>query len=114
MATLCVELRRNARAPRVAQTSVCVLFSAPTRIKTTQAEACATGLPQNSREKSALESMLQRENVCGSWLQPRHKFCRMSAALAAGFWLEELPHRDASRLKPASVGRTEDPWNGQG
>jgi hypothetical protein len=54
MATLCVELRRSARAPLVAQTSVCVLFSASTQIKTTQAEACATGLPQNSREKCAL------------------------------------------------------------
>jgi hypothetical protein len=51
MVTLCVELRRSARAALVAQTSVCVLFSAPTQIKTTQAEACATGLPQNSREK---------------------------------------------------------------
>jgi hypothetical protein len=56
MATLCVELIRSARAPLVAQTSVCVLFSAPTQIKTTQSAPadCATGLPQNSREKYAL------------------------------------------------------------
>src|SRR5580704_6809200 len=57
MATLCVELRRSARAPLVAQTSVCVLFSAPTQIKITQAEACATGLPHNSREKCALDGV---------------------------------------------------------
>jgi hypothetical protein len=54
METLCVELRRSASAPQVAQTSVCVLFSALTQIKTSQAEACATGLPQNSREQCAL------------------------------------------------------------
>jgi hypothetical protein len=47
-----IETQRE--GPLVAQTSVCVLFSAPTQIKTTQAEACATGLPQNSSEKCAL------------------------------------------------------------
>jgi hypothetical protein len=57
MATLCVELGRSKRAPRVAQTSVCALFSAPTQIKISQAEACATGLPHNSREKCALDGV---------------------------------------------------------
>jgi hypothetical protein len=35
----------QSRRIQVAQTSVCVLFLAPTQIKTTQAEACATRPP---------------------------------------------------------------------
>jgi hypothetical protein len=38
-------------------------------------------------------SVWQRENVCGSWLQPRHKRRRMSAALAAVFLFLQFSHR---------------------
>jgi hypothetical protein len=37
----------------------------------------------NRLVRAALDSVWHRENVCGSWLQPRHKRRRMRAALAA-------------------------------
>src|SRR3990172_9732299 len=41
----------------------------------------------------ALESVWQLGNLCGSRLQPRHKTCGMSAALASEVSIRRLSHR---------------------
>jgi hypothetical protein len=60
MSTFRVELRRNARLRVVAQTVR--FFQRPAQIKTTQAEACATGPPQISRERFGLETRPKRRD----------------------------------------------------
>ena len=50
-----------------------------------------------------IESAWQLKNLCGSWLQPRHKPCKFRAALAAEVRISELPHRLLIRRRPASA-----------